>query len=321
MSTKKNETELNEIDSRCLKHLLLWDMEKTIDNLRIQRLMGINRKDGKATVENIPSIPDRSAYSCQRYQFFLDAPFEIGNQCCMIMKKNPMHKYAKDTGRKPITAQMACESRLRTQQWLNSGCNGFDLKSPISNPMSFWTESDCLLYIKLNWDVMIEWKREEYKIKYGCYPEESENPFTIDSPIASVYGDIVSDDEEIGQLHLANYLGTELFDLERPNLHTTGCNRTGCFACGYGMHHEKTMEKSRIQSVIDYSNPKMADWMLRGGHFRESDGLWEPHQGLGMAFVCEWINQNGGFNMWYPDREKYLSQLPDECWNYIERDT
>jgi len=50
--------------------------------------MGINRKDGKATMENIPSsLPDRSMFSCERYQFFLDAPFEISNQCCKVMSK------------------------------------------------------------------------------------------------------------------------------------------------------------------------------------------------------------------------------------------
>lgn len=32
------------------------------------------------------------------------------------------------------------ERHLREQQWLKNGCNGFEMKSPISNPMSFWTE-------------------------------------------------------------------------------------------------------------------------------------------------------------------------------------
>ena len=50
----------------------------------------------------------------------------------------------------------------REMQWLKFGCNGFNMKTPISNPMSFWTEQDVLQYIK----------------------EEN-------LPIASVYGDIV----------------------------------------------------------------------------------------------------------------------------------
>ena len=64
------------------------------------------------------------------------------------MKKNPSREYEKRTGRKGITAVMAIESKLRTQKWLQNGCNGFHLKRPTSNPMSFWTEQDVLQYIK-----------------------------------------------------------------------------------------------------------------------------------------------------------------------------
>lgn len=254
--------------------------------------MGINSLQGKVTMETIPSKADRSMYSCEKYQFFLDAPFEIGNQCCGVMKKSPMHRYQKETGRNPITAQMASESRLRSQQWLNHGCNGFDMKSPISNPMSFWFEADVLQYL-----------------------------YDHDIPINPVYGQIQPDYGAMGQLEgqmrlddLASEFG--VFDLERPILTTTGCKRTGCFACGYGWHREKKSE-SRVQAIIDFSNPKMADWMLRGGHFRE-DGLWEPYNGLGYCFVAEWINRHGGLKIWYPNREYYLKQLPEECWRYLE---
>lgn len=38
-------------------------------------------------------------YNKERYKFFLDAPFEISDHCCSIMKKAPMHNYAKRTGK------------------------------------------------------------------------------------------------------------------------------------------------------------------------------------------------------------------------------
>jgi 3'-phosphoadenosine 5'-phosphosulfate sulfotransferase (PAPS reductase)/FAD synthetase len=251
--------------------------------------MGINRTDGKATMETIPSEANRSQFSCERYQFFLDAPFEISNMCCSVMKKSIMKDYQKKTHRNPITAQMASESRLRTQVWLKQGCNAFDAKKPISNPMSFWFEQDILEYIYEN-----------------------------HLPINPVYGDVVIDYEGMNQVDgQMSFADLGIFDLERPMFKTTGMRRTGCFACGYGMHHENCPEKSRIQMIIDYSNPKMADWMLRGGHFNDN-GLWEPYQGLGYCFVIEWINKAGGFKMWYPNRVHYLSQLPDECWRYLE---
>ena len=63
---------------------------------------------------------------------------------------------------------MACEGRTRKAVWLKNGCNAFDSKRPISQPMSFWTEQDVLRYIK------------DFNISY-----------------ASVYGDIIKD--EIGK--------------------------------------------------------------------------------------------------------------------------
>lgn len=66
------------------------------------------------------------------------------------MKKKPSHRYMKDTGRRPILAQMANESRLRLQSWVKHGCNAFDATNQSSNPMSFWTEQDVLQYILQN---------------------------------------------------------------------------------------------------------------------------------------------------------------------------
>lgn len=104
------------------------------------------------------------AYSCAKWKFLLDAPFKISNQCCNVMKKGPSHKYFKDTGRRPLIATLAEESRLRTSQYLKQGCNGFENKIPTSTPMAFWTEQDILAYLK-----------------------------EFDVPYASVYGDIVFD--------------------------------------------------------------------------------------------------------------------------------
>ena len=73
-----------------------------------------------------------------------------------------MKKYSKETGRVPIIATMADESRSRRSVWMSTGCNAFHKKSPSSQPMSFWTENDVLEYIH-----------------------------TYNIPYASVYGDIV----------------------------------------------------------------------------------------------------------------------------------
>ncbi len=109
-----------------------------------------------------------SSYNMPKWKFLMDAPFEISHMCCNVMKKKPAHKYEKETKRHPIIGTMAVESRLRLSHWKQTGCNGFEMKKPTSNPMSFWTEQDVLLYLKM---------------------------FNI--PYASVYGEIIEENEKL----------------------------------------------------------------------------------------------------------------------------
>lgn len=109
----------------------------------------------------------KSLYNCSKYKPLLDVDFNVSSFCCDVMKKSPAHSYTRTTGKMPITATMAEESKLRETKWIQNGCNAFDSKSPISNPMSFWTEQDVLQYIK------------RYNI-----------------PIASVYGDVVYENDK-----------------------------------------------------------------------------------------------------------------------------
>ena len=87
-------------------------------------------------------------YSVSRWTWLKDSDIPISNKCCAEMKKKPSKKYEKETGNKPIVGTMACESRTRKAVWLKNGCNAFNSKRPISQPMSFWTEQDVLQYLK-----------------------------------------------------------------------------------------------------------------------------------------------------------------------------
>lgn len=102
-----------------------------------QRLHGITRKGG-------------STHYClsQRWHYLLDAPFEISDKCCDVMKKRPLSKYAKKSGRKPIMGTMGGESSLRLNSLLRHGCNAFDLKDPISRPLAHWCDEDVWQYIR-----------------------------------------------------------------------------------------------------------------------------------------------------------------------------
>lgn len=83
-----------------------------------------------------------------KWKFLINAPFEISDRCCDILKKNPVHKFEKETGLHPFTGEMAYESQRRKTNYLMYGCNAFDAKRPVSRPLSFWTDSDVWEYLK-----------------------------------------------------------------------------------------------------------------------------------------------------------------------------
>ena len=246
--------------------------------IRVKQLFGVK-------CDEFGSMYDRS-----KYLFMLNAPFEVSNQCCKVMKKQPMHQYHKDTGRVPITAQMASESKLRTSQWLQNGCNGFDLKIPTSNPMSFWTEQDVLLYIKENAKSMIEVRMSDDKMFYGNRIVYKKTGASVENtefyfPICSVYGEVVTDYEAMGQCeNQMSFADFGIFDKERPFLKTTGCQRTGCVLCGFGCHLEKESRFLRLKET----HPKFHNllYILK-------------NNGVTYAEAIDWVNEHGNMNIKY----------------------
>lgn len=122
--------------------------------------------EGKVA-KNIMYNPNRTGlFNHYKWNFLIDAPFDVSDKCCDVMKKKPSKAYAKATGKYPILGTMATESKLRYSNWIRSGCNSFEGSNPTSQPMSFWTEQDVLQYLK-----------------------------EFDIPYCSVYGDIVEDEK------------------------------------------------------------------------------------------------------------------------------
>ena len=194
----------------------------------------------------------KSKFSQLKYRPLLGVDFEISDMCCDVMKKSPSYIFQRKTGKVPMLATMAQESMLREKNWIKNGCNAFEAKHPQSAPMSFWTEQDILQYIKQN-----------------------------NIPIASVYGDVVEDDDD------GNEYATTLFGDTCGKLHTTGCDRTGCIFCAFGCHLEK--EPSRFQRLKE-THPRQYEYCIGGGEY--VDGIWQPNkEGLGMGHVFDELNK------------------------------
>ena len=215
------------------------------DGIKMQQMLGTYSTNGKL-----------SMFNYGQHKRLLDADFDISDKCCNVMKKKPLKKYQKESGRVPIIATMAGESENRRVNWIRFGCNAFEGDNPRSAPMSFWTEQDVLHYIK---------------------------KFNV--PYCPVYGDIQvkpPEGTEEGQINVIDFLGC--YEPE-DTLETTGCNRTGCIFCMFGCHLEK--EPNRFQRLKE-THPRQYEYCINGGEM--VDGKWQPSkEGLGLGKVLDYI--------------------------------
>ena len=198
-----------------------------------------------------------------------ETAFKISHYCCNVMKKSPMGIYQRKTGRKPIIGTLAEESRMRTQAWIRHGCNAFEGHKQSSQPMSFWTEQDVLHYIK----------------QEGL-------------EICSVYGDILATDDT-GMLY-------EPIPGVECNLKCTGCQRTGCVFCGFGVHLEKG--ETRFQRLAK-THPKQYEYCMNGGQWVDNPA-YDP---TAPKMDGDWLNWNPK-KIWVPNKEGLgFRKVFDDC--------
>lgn len=225
---------------------------------------------------------EKSMFNKEKYLVLArDIPIPISHICCSKMKKLPMKAYQHKYGLYPILGTLAEESRVRKQGWIRHGCNAFKSKSPSSQPLSFWTEQDILAYI----------------VKYGV-------------EICSVYGDVCAVDGYGIEYNreTANFMLTWNLPCR---LHCTGCDRTGCMFCLFGMHNEKGT--TRFQRMA-FTHPRQYEYSVGGGQWVDNpkydptapkfDGEWQnwnpkkiwvpSKKGLGIGKVCDMVNEYYG---------------------------
>lgn len=82
-----------------------------------------------------------------KWRFLLEAPFQISNRCCDVMKKTPFKRYVKRSGRVPYIGTTQDEGFRRERQYAHTGCNVYDGNTVKSQPLGFWTKQDVLRYV------------------------------------------------------------------------------------------------------------------------------------------------------------------------------
>ena len=228
-----------------------------------------------------------SRYDLSKWSPLRHTTFHISHRCCAVMKKAPAKAFERKFKKYPVVATMTCESALRKTNWLRNGCNAFNSKRPISQPMSFWTEQDVLEYIR-----------------------------RYDLPIAPVYGEVVSTDngcklcttgcDRTGCIFCgfaAHSPGDDRFLRLRethPRLYEY-CMNGGEYAwVGY---RKVNVRSRRIEFVRDDGSPATQDEIESFIEQHKDDPrftfkkVWVPNkQGLGMGHVFDEINKIYGEN-------------------------
>lgn len=193
------------------------------------RLARKNIEEGKDTlrVRQIKGLEKGSKFNKSKWQFLLDAPFKISDECCNELKKKPMKKYEKESGKKPFIATMAEEGQQREAAYLKTGCNAFN--NGRSQPMGFWTEQDVLQYIFEN------------KLK-----------------ICSVYGDVVEESDMLGNKYYRT-TGEKrsgcIFCMFGCHLEESS-NRFERLKYTHPTQYRYCMEKLGLKEVLDYIGVK-----------------------------------------------------------------
>ena len=184
-----------------------------------------NIAEGKDTlrVRQLRGLEKGSRFNKGKWGFLLDAPFKISDDCCNQLKKKPLHKFNKVSGKYPMVATLAEEGDQRFFAYLQTGGNSF--KQGKSQPMGFWTEQDIYQYIVEN-----------------------------NLQIASVYGDIVKD-------NTGKYMTTKeertgcIFCAFGVHLEKSP-NRFERMRESHPQLHKYCMETLGMQEVLDYIGVK-----------------------------------------------------------------
>ena len=134
----------------------------------------------------------------KKWQYLADTKStkeDISEQCCDVLKKEPLNTYSKKTGRQPFIGITQDESFKRENQYNHTGCNIYDGHRPKSQPLGFWPKEEvirfaaendipiCSVYgeakqdLQGNWILTGEQRTGCIVCGFGCHLESEPNRF------------------------------------------------------------------------------------------------------------------------------------------------
>lgn len=119
-----------------------------VQNSKSEKLVNL-RMNGRNIIKNgkevvYPHISKKWKYLAEQKEI------KITDMCCDVLKKNPVKKFEKESGLKPIIGVKALDSSLRMITSVkNQNCNTYGDR-PVSRPINIFTDEDIWNIIKLN---------------------------------------------------------------------------------------------------------------------------------------------------------------------------
>jgi len=117
---------------------MIWDLRHPNPRNEATRnlyLTGIKRDGTRTKSFKLP----------KKYQYLINAPFDISDKCCDFLKIKPMKSFRKDG---MFIGDKAIDSRIRRICYLQTSC--INTKRNTCMPLSIWTKEDVWKYIKQN---------------------------------------------------------------------------------------------------------------------------------------------------------------------------
>lgn len=215
---------------------------------------------GKLTGKLLDKKGNKSKFNKEKwFKAYLNLPFNVSDRCCSQLKKKPAKSYNRDFCKKPIIGTMTGESRLRYCAYLKTGCNSFDGSSIRCAPLSFWTETDILCYLK-----------------------------TYNVPYCDVYGEIVCENDKYKCLGCqrtgCSYCGFGLGVVKNNNKF---------------IELKKFAPKQYDFSLSggEFVENPLYDPLLNDKNRWNPKQIWQPNKdGLGMAKIFDMVNDIYGKN-------------------------
>jgi len=128
------------------------------ERTRIKRFYGDDKGNGKLS---------------NKWRFLAEQEFNVTHKCCAILKKDPLEKWAKEAGLKPIIALMSDESRLRQQLALYGDDNGKKIYPFLRTgweEKDIWAAADYfgIRFAECYYDHIVDGQLIEARTRTGC---------------------------------------------------------------------------------------------------------------------------------------------------------